>query len=211
MLIPVSSYIQYENQWYHIHLLCITVDATAYSLARFGQGTGPIYLDQVGCTGSEARLTDCTSNPVGVHDCSHFEDAGVGCQGVVFSDMTLLIVLVSQCILVAVCVHGDIRLVNGQTAYEGRVEVCLNNAWGTVCDDFWDNNDARVVCRQLGFSDQNATGIQFSPFGQGTDLIVLDDVHCTGTESRLTECPYTSNHNCIHLEDAGVRCQPCKL
>ena len=67
----------------------------------------------------------------------------------------------------------------------------MNNAWGTVCDDFWDNNDARVVCRQLGFSDQNARGIQFSPFGQGTDLIVLDDVHCTGTESRLTECPYT--------------------
>ena len=56
-------------------------DATAYSFARFGQGSGPIYLDQVGCTGSEAMLGDCTSNPIGLHDCSHFEDAGVGCQG----------------------------------------------------------------------------------------------------------------------------------
>ena len=56
-------------------------DATAYSLARFGQGSGPIYLDQVGCTGREAMLGDCNANPIGVHDCSHFEDAGVGCQG----------------------------------------------------------------------------------------------------------------------------------
>ena len=61
--------------------MLISLDATAYSLARFGQGSGPIYLDQVGCTGSETMLGDCTSNPIGVHDCSHIEDAGVACQG----------------------------------------------------------------------------------------------------------------------------------
>jgi deleted-in-malignant-brain-tumors protein 1 len=116
----------------------------------------------------------------------------------------------TNCIVITVCVHGDIRLINGQTSYEGRVEVCLNNAWGTVCDDFWDSNDASVVCRQAGFSDQNASALQLSPFGQGTDPILLDDVRCIGTESRLIDCPYTSTHNCIHLEDAGVRCQPSK-
>ena len=47
--------------------------------------------------------------------------------------------------------NGEIRLTNGVNSHEGRVEICLDGLWSTVCDEFWDESDARVACRQLGF------------------------------------------------------------
>ena len=63
------------------NIMLLIVGAVALSRATFGQGTGSIWLDQVACVGTEGRLADCPANPIGSHDCSHFEDAGVRCGG----------------------------------------------------------------------------------------------------------------------------------
>ena len=48
--------------------------------------------------------------------------------------------------------NNTIRLNGSSYATYGRVEICMNGSWGTICDDFWDDRDASVICRQLGFS-----------------------------------------------------------
>ena len=52
------------------------------------------------------------------------------------------------------CTYGDLRLVDGAASFEGRVEICINNQWGTVCDDLWGSKDVMVACTQLGFLSQ---------------------------------------------------------
>ena len=54
--------------------------------------------------------------------------------------------------LAGLCNNSDLRLVGGSNEREGRIEICFNETWGTVCDNFWSTNDASVACRQLGFS-----------------------------------------------------------
>ena len=128
------------------------------------------------------------------------------------------------------CTYGDVRLVGGSNQYEGRVEVCINDQWGTVCDDLWDNTDATVVCKQLGYAYTGSKSffclfvVSFfmnvslclggraysnAHFGAGGGQIVLDDVQCTSSSSQLLEChsrPILS-HNCLHSADAGVGCE----
>lgn len=50
------------------------------------------------------------------------------------------------------CDDGDIRLNGGISQSEGIVEICFGRVWGTICDNGWDDSDAGVACRQLGYT-----------------------------------------------------------
>ena len=90
-----------------------------------------------------------------------------------------------------ICSYGTLRLVGGQSYYEGRVEICINGVWGTVCHYGWDNNDAAVVCRQLGLS----VGMP----GPGMNLALVSGVSISN--------PHTSELNCdFYILLSGVHC-----
>ena len=82
-----------------------------------------------------------------------------------------------------------------------------NGVWGTVCDNFWDDQDAAVVCRSLGY---NLGGIAVGSayFGQGSEPTWMDNVECVGNEPALNQCrfPGFGIENCGHERDAGVAC-----
>ncbi len=89
---------------------------------------------------------------------------------------------------------------------EGRVEVCNNNEWGTVCSDNWDDSDATVACRQLGY-DGYFNYYPFSYFGEGTGNVWLNYLNCNGGESSLFDCSNSLGYqSCSHNNDVGVRC-----
>ncbi|XP_067678804.1 scavenger receptor cysteine-rich domain-containing group B protein-like isoform X2 [Haliotis asinina] len=113
-----------------------------------------------------------------------------------------------------VSVFGQkLRLVSPLNNGVGRLEVYYNGTWGTVCDDGFGTNEAKVACRQLGRYKTGLTPRAIETFGYGGGRIWLDDVSCSGSESSLASCSHRSwgTNNCGHSEDVGIICDPSDI
>ncbi|CAI9166177.1 unnamed protein product [Rangifer tarandus platyrhynchus] len=261
----------------------------ATGFAHFGAGSGPIWLDNLNCTGKESHVWRCPSRGWGQHDCRHQQDAGVICSEFLalrmvsedhqcagwlevfyngtwgsvchnpMEDITVSMICrqlgcgdsgtlnsslalregsrpqwvdgircrktdtsLWQCssdpwnytscspeeeAYISCADSRQLRLVDGGGPCAGRVEILDQGSWGTICDDRWDLDDARVVCRQLSCGEALDATVS-SYFGAGSGPIWLDEVSCRGEESQVWRCPSWGwrQHNCDHQEDAGVIC-----
>ncbi|XP_035729650.1 uncharacterized protein LOC118444946 isoform X1 [Vespa mandarinia] len=187
-------------------------------------------VDQLQCRGNETSLRECDFEGWGVHNCQPEEAVGVVCKTAVDScqegywkceNSPECIPIAFICDEVADCsdysdesdehcnAPFEIRLVNGSSPLEGRVEIRHHGIWGTVCDDDFSAATARVICRSLGYGGV-AKAKKDSFFGPGQGPIWLDEVSCRGNETQLKYCYHNhwGRNNCDHNEDAGVICSP---
>ena len=138
------------------------------------------------------------------------------------------------------CSQGELRIAS-RTDHatdqfsQGRLDICINSVWGTICGIRFGTKDANVACRQLGYEGQGmcmnniaittktiivtvlicwssyAGSYAFSraEFGEGTGMIYLERIECAGDEDTLLDCPMNVElgfSTCYHSRDAGIRC-----
>uniref|UniRef100_A0A1X7T3T8 SRCR domain-containing protein n=1 Tax=Amphimedon queenslandica TaxID=400682 RepID=A0A1X7T3T8_AMPQE len=156
---------------------------------HFGPGVGPILMASVDCTGNEESLIECRTRSCDATTCSHYNDAGVTCE--------------------RTCTDGEIRL-GDYAVLRGRVEVCINNTWTTICASYWTDKEATVICFQLGYSRYGA-GATYGVFIDNEWPIGIYVLNCTGDEVEIWECMHHTNGSmhgldCSQGTDASVFC-----
>ncbi|KAI5093812.1 scavenger receptor cysteine-rich type 1 protein M130, partial [Silurus meridionalis] len=154
--------------------------------AEFGRGSGPIWIYDLYCRGSELTINNCSSQ--GGHVCDHVIDAGVICSG------------------------WNSRLTAGPHRCSGRVEVLHGGSWSTVCDGDFDQQDAEVFCRELDCGIPVKV-LGSAAFGRGEGQVWTEELQCKGNESEIYFCPSSSlkHSNCTHHNDVGLICSDARL
>ncbi|XP_039391949.1 antigen WC1.1-like isoform X1 [Mauremys reevesii] len=167
------------------HQLNCGLAVSAPGEAYFGKGIGSVWTDTFHCNWHEPHLWHCPVTALGASKCSHDNDASVICSGR----------------------SESLRLMNGESRCDGRVEISLHGVWSRVLDDQWDMNDASVVCRQLecGVAEK---AYNLPKTEQGTGPVGLRRVQCAGNESNLTLCIISTSETEQPgiAEDVGVVC-----
>ena len=132
--------------------------------AFFGRGVGPIFISYMHCSRPQFSIFDCYirhdhnvfSTPYYYYASQYF-DIGVQCRGECHRQLRANVFICKLInlanLFLGTCQDSDIRLQGNNNPLIGRVEICINGTWGTICPHYhWTNKDASVVCRQLGYS-----------------------------------------------------------
>ncbi|XP_032204793.1 antigen WC1.1-like isoform X5 [Mustela erminea] len=152
--------------------------------AHFGEGSDPIWLDDLECTGKESHIWKCPSRGWGQHDCRHKEDAGVIC-----SDFLKL------------------RVVSEDQECAGWLEVFYNGTWGSVCHSPMADITLSIICRHLGCGDSGTVSDSIVP-REGSRPRWVDQIQCRKTDSSLWQCPSDPwrRNSCFLQEEAYISC-----
>ncbi|KAM6162687.1 antigen WC1.1-like [Erethizon dorsatum] len=172
------------------HVVCrqlgcgVALNATAS--AHFGQGLGPIWLDELSCTREESHVWKCPSWGWGQHACWHKEDAGVICSEF------LALRLDQEC--------------------SGWLEVFYNGTWGSVCRSPIEATTLSVICRQLGCGDSGTLNTSV-PAREGSRPRWVDGIRCRKIDASLQQCPSDAwnPRSCSPKDEAYITCAGMRL
>uniref|UniRef100_W5LW41 SRCR domain-containing protein n=1 Tax=Lepisosteus oculatus TaxID=7918 RepID=W5LW41_LEPOC len=153
--------------------------------ASFSQGTGPIWLDEVGCLGNESFLWECPSAEWGQHDCGHKEDVAVMCS--------------------------EFKMLRLSEGCSGQAEVYYNFTWGSICANSMTDTTASVICKQLGCGDKGVFKETVSRLRAAPRW--LDNIHCRKQDSALWQCPSSpwGQNDCWNTEAAEITCSGTRI